>query len=150
MRTRFTLACLTAVALTGCGSDELNETRDSVADVEEPGDDQHRDGCCKAKQHEACREQQVGHRQHRPAADQIDLAPDPGGEQGGKDLRGGEGGKNPVRRDAEVAPDGVGKDRRQIVTRCPCQRLGRAERHNERKLASVHGSPYRSGRAAAP
>ncbi|MCB0969203.1 MAG: META domain-containing protein, partial [Ilumatobacter sp.] len=40
MRTRFTLACLTAVALTGCGSDELNETRDSVADVEEPGDDQ--------------------------------------------------------------------------------------------------------------
>lgn len=40
MRMRFTLACLTAVALAGCGSDELNEMGDSVADVEEPGDDQ--------------------------------------------------------------------------------------------------------------
>lgn len=40
MRMRFTLACLTAVALTGCGSEELNETGDSVADVEAPGDDQ--------------------------------------------------------------------------------------------------------------
>lgn len=40
MRMRFTLACLTAVALAGCGSGEPNETGDSVADVEEPGDDQ--------------------------------------------------------------------------------------------------------------
>ena len=40
MRMRFVLACLTAVTLAACGSDESNDSGDSVADVEEPGDDQ--------------------------------------------------------------------------------------------------------------
>ena len=77
----------------------------------------------------------IGNRQHRPAADQIDLPADPRTKHRRDHQRGGERGKDPVRGNAEIARDRIGQDRRQIVTGCPRQRLRGAERQNDRKLA---------------
>ena len=92
-----------------------------------------------AEQREPRGQRQIGDRQHRAAADQIDLPADARAEQGGDHQRGGERGKNPVRGNAEIARDRIGQDRRQIIARGPGQRLRGAEREDDRKLARVHG-----------
>ena len=109
------------------------------ADAEqEPGGEQHRYRIGEAEQRQPRGQHEVGKRQHGPAADQIDLPADARPEHGRDDQRRREGGKDPVRGDAEIARDRIGEDRRQVIARSPGQRLRGAERHNDGKLAAVH------------
>ena len=103
------------------------------ADAEqEPGDDQHRNRISQSKQGESCRQRQIGDAKHRAAADEIDLPADARADKGRYHQRGGEGTKDPVRGNAEVAPDRIGQNRRHVIARSPGQRLRGAERQNDR------------------
>ncbi len=105
----------------------------SHADAEQqPGRHQHRDRIAGAEQRQSRGKRQIGDRQHRPAADEIDLPADARAEHRGNHQRGREGGKDPVRGDAEVARDRIGEDRGQVIARSPGQRLRGAERQNDR------------------
>ncbi len=113
----------------------------SHADAEQqPGCDQDRNRVGDAEQREPGRERQVGDRQHRPAADQVDLAADARAEHGRNHQRRREGGKDPVRGNPEVVRDRIGEDRRQIIAGGPGQRLGGAERQDDRILTPAHRS----------
>ena len=109
------------------------------ADAEqEPGGEQNRYRVGEAEQGEPRGQHEVGKRQHGTAADQIDLPADARPEHGRDDKRCREGGKDPVRGNAEIARDRIGEDRGQVIARSPGQRLRRAERDNDGKLAAVH------------
>jgi len=79
------------------------------ADAEQdPGDDQYRDRGADTKQSQSGGQRQIGRGQHRPAAEVIDLAPDARTDDRRDHQRGGKGGKDPVRGDAEVTRDRIG------------------------------------------
>ena len=109
------------------------------ADAEqEPGQHQHPDRLREAEQHEPARKHQIGDRQHRPAADAVDLAADARPEQAGDHQRRRIGAENPVRGDAEIVRDRIGDQRRQIDAGGPGQRLGGAECQDDGELAPAH------------
>ena len=97
------------------GKGRIVEARAHADAEQEPRDDEQGDRRGEAEQHEARRQHQIGHRQHGPAADEIDLAADARPEQGGDHQRRREGAEYPVRGDAEIARDRVGQDGRQIM-----------------------------------
>jgi hypothetical protein len=109
------------------------------ADTEQqPGEHKHGDRGGEAEQRESRRQHQIGHRQHGPAADEIDLAADAWADQRGEYQRCREGAEHPVRGYPEIARDRIGEDCGHVIARSPGQRLGRAERQNDRKRPA-HG-----------
>ena len=121
------------------GEGRVVQAKSHADSEQQPGHHQHRDRIAAAEHHQSRRQRQVGSRQHRPAADQIDLPADTRAEHCRNHQRAGERGKDPVRGNAEIAPDRIGQDRRQIIAGSPGQRLRGAERRNEGKLALAHG-----------
>ena len=91
-----------------------------------------------SEQHEPGCEDEIGDRQHRAAADAVDLAADAWPEDRGDDERRRIGAENPVRGDAEIVRDGIGDQRRQVDTGGPGERLGGAECQDDGELAPAH------------
>lgn len=105
---------------------------------QQPRRDQHRDRSGQAQHRQPRRENDVGGRQHLPAAELVDLPADPGPEQRRDHQRCRERREHPVAGNAEIVGDRIGEDGREIVARGPGQRLGGAQRQDEGKLARAH------------